>query len=234
LQSEGRQGVKFESMRSSGLVERIRDELHRAIVSGRLAPGSTLTESVIATEMEVSRAPVREALRLLEESGLVDKTPNRPYRVAEFAESDLVDLASMRIALEELAVRLAVGADPDLGPAHLALEQMRAASDRGSTFEIIAADRAFHEALILAAGNPRLTAAYTRLRDQIQLALLANLTDGTSVLGGIHERHVDLLDRYVATVRGGDPAALLPLLEEHIAAGMGVAVPAPWPTAASG
>lgn len=225
--------MKFESMRSSGLVERIRDELHRAIISGRMAPGATLTESLIATEMEVSRAPVREALRLLEESGLVEKTPNRPYRVAEFAETDLADLASMRIALEELAVRLAVGADPDLAPAHAALEQMRTASAGGSTYEIIAADRAFHEALIWAAGNPRLTAAYSRLRDQIQLALLTNLSDGTSVLGDIHERHVDLLDRYVDTIRGGDPAILLPLLEQHIAGGMGVPTPEPWPTSAT-
>jgi DNA-binding GntR family transcriptional regulator len=222
--------VKFESMRASGLVERIRDELHRAIVSGRMGPGSTLAESVIATEMEVSRAPVREALRLLEESGLVEKTPNRPYRVAEFTESDLVDLASLRIALEELAVRLAVGADPDLSAARAALEQMRAASAAGSTYEIIAADRAFHEALIWAAGNPRLTAAYSRLRDQIQLALLTNLGDGTAVLHDIHERHVDFLDRYVTTIRGGDPSVLLPLLERHVAGGMGVPVPEPWPT----
>lgn len=221
--------MKFESMRASGLVERIRDELHRAIVSGRLAPGSTLTESLIATEMEVSRAPVREALRLLEESGLVEKTPNRPYRVAEFTETDLVDLASLRIALEELAVRLAIGSEPDLTAARAALEQMRSASAKGSTYEIIAADRAFHEALIWAAGNPRLTAAYTRLRDQIQLALLTNLADGSPVLADIHERHVDFLDRYLATVRGGDPNVLLPLLESHVAGGMGVPVPDPWP-----
>jgi DNA-binding GntR family transcriptional regulator len=149
--------------------------------------------------------------------------------VAVFAEADLADLASMRIALEELAVRLAVGGDPDLAPAHAALAQMRTASVGGSTYEIIAADRAFHEALIWAAGNPRLTAAYSRLRDQIQLALLTNLSDGTSVLSDIHERHVDLLDRYVATIRGGDPADLLPLLEQHIAGGMGVPIPEPWP-----
>ena len=225
--------MKFEAMRPSGLVDNIRDELHRAILGGRLAPGSVLRESLIAADMQISRAPVREALRLLEDSGLVEKTPNRPYRVAEFTHEDLVDLASMRIALEELAVRLAIGTDPDLGAAHEALDQMREAADAGATPDIIAADRAFHEALIQAAGNRRLDAAYSRLRDQIELAIFTGVAGGSPVLADIHERHADFLDRYIRTIREGDPTVLLPLLEDHVARGMGVAVPERWPPIAA-
>lgn len=225
--------VKFESMRQGGLVEKIRDELQAAILSGRLAPGSELRESIVAGQMEISRAPVREALRLLEESGLVEKTPNRPYRVAEFTQEDLVDLANLRIALEELGVRLAIGRDPDLGAARAALDAMRSAVERGAVPEIVAADRDFHEALIQAAGNRQLSAAYSRLRDQIELAILTNLDDGRRVLDDIHGRHLDFLDRYIRTVRTGDATALLPLLESHVAGGLGVAVPDRWPPIAA-
>jgi len=225
--------MKFESMRQSGLVDKIREELQAAILSGQLVPGSELRESVIAGQMEISRAPVREALRLLEESGLVEKTLNRPYRVAAFAQDDLVDLANMRIALEELAVRLMIGRTPDLDPARAALERMRVAERDRAVPDIIAADRAFHEALIQAAANRPLSAAYSRLRDQISLALLTNLQEGTRVLDDIYERHLDILDRYERTIAGGDPAILLPLLEEHIAGGLGVAVPERWPPIAS-
>lgn len=221
--------MMFEAMRASGLVEQIREELRRAVLSGRLAPGSVIRESVMAAEMQVSRAPVREALRLLEESGLVEKSQNRPYRVASFTQDDLVDLASMRIALEELAVRLVIGQDPDLGPTRIALEQMRTAAGDQSTYEIIAADRTFHETLVQAAGNRRLNAAYSRLRDQIELAILTNVTEDAMSLEGIHARHADLLDMYVRTVAEGDPSILLPELERHVAGGMGVPVPERWP-----
>ena len=215
--------MRFEALRSSGLPDRIRDELRSAIVGGRFAPGTVLRESLIAAEMEISRAPVREALRLLEESGLVEKSPNRSYRVAEFTEEDLRDLASLRIALEELAIRLVIGVSPPLDGVHAALAQMRVAVDAGSVPDIIGADRAFHEALVVAAGNKRLTAAYTRLRDQIQLALLTNIVDRASVLDDIVERHEDLLDRYLNAAASGDLTLIYPVLEEHITGGMKVA-----------
>lgn len=221
--------MKFEAMRASGLVEQIRDELRRAILSGRLAPASALRESVVAADMQVSRAPVREALRLLEESGLVEKIQNRPYRVASFTQEDLVDLASMRIALEELAVRLVIGGNPELGPTRAVLEQMRVATGDQSTYDIISADRAFHESLVHAAGNRRLNAAYSRLRDQIELAILTNLTEDAPSLEGIHARHADFLELYIRTVAEGDPGILLPELERHVAGGMGVPVPELWP-----
>lgn len=224
--------MRFEAVRASGLVDQIRDELRRAILSGQLAPGSVLRESVVATDMQVSRAPVREAMRLLEESGLVVKSPNRPYHVAKFSRDDLVDLANLRIALEELGVRLVVGGEPNLGEAQDALEQMRSASQAGSTYDAIAADRAFHEALIRAAGNRQLDAAYSRVRDQIELAILTKLTADTLTLEGIHERHVELLELYQRTVDGADPSTLLSILEAHVAGGMGVSVPEPWPARA--
>jgi len=219
----------FEAVQTRGLVDRIRDELHSAILSGRLEPGSVLRESLVASDMGVSRAPVREALRLMEESGLVEKTPNRPYRVASFTQEDLVDLASMRIALEELALRLVVGRQPDLTAAKAALQRLRETSATHVVADIVAADRAFHEALVQAAGNRRLNAAYSRLRDQIELAIATNLDESKRILDRIYERHEDFLERYVRTIREGDPAILLPLLEDHVARGMGVPVPRLWP-----
>lgn len=220
----------LNSIRVSGLVEQVRAELRAAILSGRIRPGAAMQDSVVAADLQVSRAPVREAMRLLEESGLLVKVPNRPYQVTQFSAEDYVDLASLRTALEELATRLAVGRDLDLAEPRRALDRMRvAAGSEAGALELISADRAFHEALVNVAGNAQLNAAYSRVRDQIELAMLTRIDADRQPLEGIHERHVGLFELYLDAVATGDPRSYFPVLEEHIAAGIGVPTPAPWP-----
>lgn len=210
------------AVQADSLVDRVRDELQRAILSGALPPGTALRDSVIAAEMGVSRAPVREALRTLQESGLVDKLPNRSHRVAEFDETGWQDLMSLRIAYEGLAVRLAVARRADPSAIEAALRSMIVVAEGQDDVATISADWAFHDAIVHASGNGRLVEAYARLRDQIQLALLTNVQAGKGVMSGIVERHADLLGLFEDALATGDPAPLIATLEDHIATGMGV------------
>src|ERR1700748_2232236 len=91
---------KEEQGRSGQLVEEIAEFIKARILKGLIAPGERVRESVIAAEKGVSRAPVREALRLLEQSGIVSKSPNYSYLVTRFGERDIHELATLRAALE--------------------------------------------------------------------------------------------------------------------------------------
>ena len=82
--------------------------LEEAIIHGDLPPGSRLTEEEICQKMGVSRSPVREALRVLERDGLVERLPRRGVRVSELSIEELDQLYDCRMSLEAMAARLAV------------------------------------------------------------------------------------------------------------------------------
>jgi DNA-binding GntR family transcriptional regulator len=90
--------------------------VRRAILDGKLEPGRPISQVRLAAELEVSRTPLREALRLLENEGLVDSDYNRRVRAKPLTMPDLEALTAMRLTSEPLGVRLTV---PTLSPARL-------------------------------------------------------------------------------------------------------------------
>jgi DNA-binding GntR family transcriptional regulator len=92
---------------ATGLTVRLYDALSRAIVAGELAPGEKLSEPVIARRYGASRAPVREAIRRLQERGLVTYVANQGVRVAEPSAAEFLALLDVREATEGMAARLA-------------------------------------------------------------------------------------------------------------------------------
>ena len=137
--------------------EAVLEELRRSIASGAWTPGSPIRQDAVATELGVSRVPVREALKILEGEGQVEYRPHRGYLVAELDLSELEDIYRVRELLEAEAVRHGI---PRLTT--LDLEEMREAmlvmrklpsADVGS---LTAENRRFHFALFEAAAKPRL------------------------------------------------------------------------------
>src|SRR5579859_7852287 len=90
------------------LAEDVVDRLREAIYKGQLAPSERLREEVLASFLGLSRGPVREALAQLEREGLVIRQPNRGATVARLSLEDLEEVYSMRLALEQLAVKQAI------------------------------------------------------------------------------------------------------------------------------
>jgi DNA-binding GntR family transcriptional regulator len=93
------------------------ERVRTAILTGELPPGTSLSQVQLAAKLDVSRTPLREALRLLQNEGLIESDFNRRVRVSSIGIADLEDLYAMRIALEPLAVRLTV---PELDDADIA------------------------------------------------------------------------------------------------------------------
>jgi DNA-binding GntR family transcriptional regulator len=98
----------FQPIRNNGsLKDRTAEILADAIMSGRIKPGERLNESQLARELQVSRAPVREALQQLQEQSLIVNIPRRGMFVVSLDDEDIQKINSLRLVLEAEAMRLA-------------------------------------------------------------------------------------------------------------------------------
>lgn len=141
---------------ASSLRDSVLPALRRAILDGRLAAGTRLSENEISRTMHVSRSPVREAIAQLEKEGLAERYPNRGAFVADvYSGRAISELASVRNILECFAISQAAPiVQPDmLEPLRVATIEMQEAANRREHDQIGAADFRFHEAIVSLAGN---------------------------------------------------------------------------------
>ncbi|WP_299542117.1 GntR family transcriptional regulator [uncultured Streptomyces sp.] len=134
------------------------ETLRRRIVEVELQPGERLVERDLAAELEVSRIPLREALRLLAAEGLVVLVPHRGALVAPFGPADVRDLFDVRESLESLAARLTAERHDEAGLARLRarLERAREATAVADRAAIAEANAGFHADIVALADNPLL------------------------------------------------------------------------------
>jgi len=138
--------------------------LRDMILGGSLVAGSKLGEAELASRLEVSRTPVREALSRLAAEGLVEIVPNRGARVARWSDEDLEQIFELRLQLEPYAVGLAVPrlSDSDLAELDDLAHRMQLLGKpgRGQDLDgIVQLNRQFHRTLINRAANPALASA---------------------------------------------------------------------------
>jgi DNA-binding GntR family transcriptional regulator len=141
------------------------DQIRQSIVEGRYPPGSRLVEQRLAEQLALSRTPVREALRRLEAEGLVVSERNRGSVVRPVTARDVEDLYDLRVRLESLAAERAAerATAADLAALTQAVEDFDAAvpgaagGDLDGVRRLAAANKRFHDGVLAAAGNHRLS-----------------------------------------------------------------------------
>lgn len=194
---------------SHRVLEHLRDE----ILSNRLAPGTHIQEEVVAAALRISRAPVREALRLLAAEDLVTITPRRGAIVKVLSPQEFLAAYQVREALEVLAIRLAVPrltADDMLALRDLH-EQMTACAERADVRRFFELNTAFHALLVERSGNGRLQQMYRQLMNQMRRYRMRSM----ALRGGLERsltEHAALLE----AIRRRDEDAAARLLSEHI------------------
>ncbi|HEY9314059.1 GntR family transcriptional regulator [Williamsia sp.] len=146
------------------------ESIREQIVDLRLAPGSRLVERDLAAELEVSRIPLREALQLLQQDGLVVVVPRQGAIVSPFNENDVRDLFDVRESLEVLAARLAAERAEKAGLKRLSeqLDAARAATRQRDRPAIAAANAKFHQMIVDLAVNPLLESLLRPLEARTQ------------------------------------------------------------------
>lgn len=143
--------------------------LREAILKGDLKPGERLMELQLAAQLGVSRTPIREAIRMLEQEGLAVTVPRKGAEVAKMTLKGMEDVLEIREALDILACQLAC---VRITEEQLALleEKKKAFEDSlksGNVREIAETDVAFHDVIYEATNNPKLVNMLNNLREQI-------------------------------------------------------------------
>ncbi len=189
------------------------DALRRAIVAGSLRPGARVGQDEFAQQLGVSIAPVREALRILEQEGQVTYLPRRGYFVTALEMADLEEIYGLRAVLEDRAARHAlVSLDgPELERITLAARDFVDAVDAGDVVAELTANRRFHLAILDAPDRPHTVRLIRQLWDSTEAyrALYYNLEEERRdavaahdrILAALHARDAEGLVRELATHR---------------------------------
>ncbi|MEU1900029.1 GntR family transcriptional regulator [Nocardiopsis dassonvillei] len=154
------------------LREQIRQVLVEGLLSGRWQPGERIVERRVATELRVSQAPVREALRELESLRLIETVPNKGARVRAFGVQDMAEIYPVRAGLELVAAQLAAPrlAD-DPSPLEREVEALQRATAQGDVSEQIRHSVEFHREVVRAAHNSVLLHTWESLGVEVWTAL---------------------------------------------------------------
>lgn len=197
------------------VAEQVADELRAAIHSGELAPGDRLVERTLAARLGVSHIPVREALTRLAEERLIVREPRRGARVAELTASDLEQISSLRVVLEQfMAVRVQERWDADAAARLGAIVDAMGAAAPGDIDEVLRQDRLFHETLADLAEHRFLDEISSQLRGRI-----AGFIRAANDALGVEEQaqHVRSHQEIVDAIASGDPERARTVIAEHVA-----------------
>jgi DNA-binding GntR family transcriptional regulator len=196
----------------SNLREQIKDVILQRILDGDYEPGARLVETRIAQELGVSQAPVREALRDLEQLGCIVHEPFRGCSVRAFSAQELIEAFPVRAALEALAARLAAERITEAELLQLAelLETMRAAAARRDAHGQSQANASFHATIVRAARNATLERQWSFL-EPFSRTYISVSQPGLD-LRTLSERHVPILD----ALRARDADAAAEAMHRHL------------------
>ena len=188
----------------SATAQRVADILRDRIVRGELAAGERIVERKLSAELEVSRTPVREALKLLQADGLIDISLHRGAQVTSYSAEEAVAIFDVIAVMESLAAqRLAERLSPDvldrLEDIHSRLRDRFAAADAPGYFPL---NTEFHDTIVAHCGNAVLIDSHTRLARRSRRARYLVIMHHNRWARAVGEH-----DRLMEALRSGDAEA---------------------------
>ncbi len=200
-------------LQNSSLTSVVQQELERRIVQGELAPGDKLLEAALAEQLGVSRGPVREAFRMLEEAGLVRQEKNRGVFVRHIPLDEALEIFDLRAMMDEAVGRqLANTITPEqLRQLRGMVDVMERAVKAGDADQYHRLNLEFHDTLVAVAGNRKLCEMYRRLINELSLFRRMNLADSRQLPVSASEHRA-----IVKTIASGDADAAGLAMRQHV------------------
>ena len=205
--------VGLPALTETDLVGQVARMLVQAIVQGRLAPGAKVVEAGIARELGVSRAPVREAARLLESQGLLVASPRRGFFVRKFAGDEIDEIYDLRLCVERhagvLAARNLTAESRDA--LRRQIDVMHQTADLDDPARQVEEDYRFHRLICEIAGNRRLLRLFDDLASEMRMVigLIGRLYDDPHEIARTHEP-------VLAAIEQGHPERIVAHIDHHI------------------
>jgi phosphonate utilization transcriptional regulator len=200
-------------LQSSSLTSVVQKEIERQILQGELAPGAKLIEAGLAAQLGVSRGPVREAFRMLEEAGLVRQEKNRGVFVRNIPLDEAMEIYDLRAMMDESVGRqLARSVTPEqLKTVRGMVDAMERAVKAGAAANYHLLNLDFHDKLVEFTGNRKLTAIYRRLINELSLFRRLNLADAKLLPISASEHRA-----IVKAIASGDAQAAGKAMRDHV------------------
>jgi DNA-binding GntR family transcriptional regulator len=207
----------LEPVPKSTLRAQIAERLRAAILAGDIPPGAPLVETALSERFDVSRGPLREALRQLIEEGLVVTVPYTGTHVASLSVEDVREIYSLRTALEIFAIEQVWDRRDDRFRSELVRRNsaLIATIDAGDDRASIETELAFHGLVYEACGHRLLQRTWASLRGRLQLYWAAHHR-----AHGMRGPRRDSHDSYIAAVLGDDLAAVRAEIVDHMRRGV--------------
>lgn len=207
---------RFNDVRDTSLAKLVRDDMLALILKGVLTPGQRINEPDVASRLQVSRVPVREALRELESSGLVISRKHSGVFVRQLDATEIQDLYQMRGLLDGFAGRRVAQLPMEQRETLLVLldtsvNVMQQAATQQDVQRYYAENLRFHWAMVEAVGNRQLSDSYRGIVQKLHLSRLKNLSQDVGMQVSIAEH-----EEIVQALRRADAVRCEALMAHHV------------------
>jgi phosphonate utilization transcriptional regulator len=211
--SHGNAHPTIALLRSASLASAAQQEIERMILSGEIAPGAKLAEAWLSERLGISRGPIREAFRMLEEAGLVRQEKNRGVFVRTIPLEEAIEIYDLRAVMDELVGRrLATGISAEqMRRVKLVADQMDQAVRTDDVDAYHRLNLQFHDLLLDFAGNQKMAAIYRKLVKELALFRRRNLAH-RAVLPQSAAEHRQILK----AIASGDPELAARAMFQHV------------------
>jgi phosphonate utilization transcriptional regulator len=200
-------------LRANSLATAAQQAIERMILDGEIGPGAKLTEAWLSERLGVSRGPIREAFRMLEEAGLVRQEKNRGVFVRDIPHEEAAEIYDLRAAMDELAGRrLAESITPaQMKTLRAIVDKMEQAVRADDRDEYHLLNLQFHDRLVDFAGNRKMAAIYGKLVKELALFRRRNLADAAVMPHSAAEHRAIL-----KAIASGEPGQAGKAMYDHV------------------
>ncbi len=188
----------------------VADIIRQAILNGTMKPGTPVVEMALAEQLQVSRAPVREAIQILEADGLIESEPDKGKRVKPLTLKEVEELYSLREQFEAFAIRRVVERQVDISELRQHSDAMFEAAERSDFAALNTADEAFHRTLIRLADHDLMLGFWDNLYLRIR-QIMALRNSANRDLRAVARNHLPIIE----AIEARDMIRAISLISDH-------------------